>query len=325
MTREACEEFMSGEGGVMQLIAEEQYTVALEAIRSQRHLYPEISKVLSALHISLAAHLGDIPKALHVMEEAFAVGIYFPAAVFNEESGPPGYRTLFGNPTFERLKLLHEEHYREEIDKAAPVLNYIQPVSRSNNPPLLIAFHGNASNIATEVDRYRDPSRFGWLVVQPQSTQSWTAWGYVWGDMDVTERQVRSYWDIIQGQNAFDHTRVVMAGISKGGEVAIWSAMTGTIPACGFVAVAPGGPFINNPDSLRALIAPRKGSGLRGYLIVGDQDRWGYEGTKLLNSILRAEGFECELEICPGVDHRFPDDFEERLARALKFVTGSGD
>ncbi|HEX9389342.1 MAG TPA: hypothetical protein VF918_23655 [Anaerolineales bacterium] len=141
MTREACEEFMFGEGGVVQRIAEEQYGSALEAITSQAHLYPEISKVLSALHISLAAHLGDTPQALHVMEKALAAGIYLPAAVFSEEADPPGYATLFGNPSFEHLKKLHQEAYRGAIDKAAPVLNRIHPITRDNTPPLLIAFH----------------------------------------------------------------------------------------------------------------------------------------------------------------------------------------
>jgi predicted esterase len=321
MTREACEEFMFGQGGVMQLIADKQYTLALEAITSQSHLYPEISKVLSAFHISLAAHLGDIPQALDVMKKSFAAGIYLPKVVFNEEADPPGYATLFGNPGFEHLKKLHQEGYREEIKKAAPVLNRVQPITRDNTPPLLIAFHGNTSNVELEVEQYRSVSRLGWLLVQPQSAQSWTAWGYVWGDMDVTEQQVRSYWNIIQEQNSFDHTRVVTAGISKGGEVAIWSAMTGIIPACGFIAVAPGGPFIKNPDNLRSLIKSRKGSGLRGYLMVGDQDRWGYEATKGLASILKAEGLECELEIYHGLEHQFPNDFEQRLTRALKFVT----
>jgi hypothetical protein len=305
----------------MQRIAEEQYTSALEAIRNQGHLYPEISKILDVLQISLAAHLGDIPRALQVMEEALSVGRYFPASVFSADAEPPGYRPLFGDPRFERLRKLHQERYRQEVDKAAPVLNCIQPIAWANNPPLLIAFHGNASNIELEADHYRRASHCGWIVIQPQSAQSWTSWGYVWGDMDVTERQVHSYWDIIQKQNSFDHTRIVTSGISKGGEVALWSAMTSVIPACGFILVAPGGSLVNNPDSLHSLIRRRKNAGLRGYLIVGDQDLRGYEGTKGLWSVLREEGIACELEICHGLGHDFPDDFEQRLARALKFVT----
>src|SRR5512144_2202230 len=103
MTREACEEFMFGEGGVMHLIADEQYAPALEAIRSQKHLYPEISKVLTALQLSLAANLDDIPQALQLMEESLSAGIYLPAALFSVDADPPGYAPLFGNPGFERL------------------------------------------------------------------------------------------------------------------------------------------------------------------------------------------------------------------------------
>jgi hypothetical protein len=239
MTKEACEEFMFGENGIMQLVANEEYAPALEAIIRQGYLYPEISKLLLAMQISLAANLNDIPQALQVMEEALSAGIYLPAAVFSEDADPPGYAVLLRNPSFERLKKLHQEHYRDAIDRVSPVLDRVLPVTETGQPPVLIAFHGNTSSNALETDQYRHVSRLGWLLVQLQSAQSWTAWGYVWGDMDVTERQVRSYWEMIQELDSFDAARIVTAGISKGGEVAIWSAMTGIIPACGFIAIAP--------------------------------------------------------------------------------------
>ncbi len=74
MTREACEEFMFGEGGVMHLVADGQYARALEAIVTQGHRYPEIAKIIVLKQISLAAQLDDIPQALRVMEEAFSSG-----------------------------------------------------------------------------------------------------------------------------------------------------------------------------------------------------------------------------------------------------------
>jgi hypothetical protein len=43
MTKEACEEFMFGEGGVMHLVADGQNARALEAIVTQGHRYPEIA------------------------------------------------------------------------------------------------------------------------------------------------------------------------------------------------------------------------------------------------------------------------------------------
>src|ERR1044071_6701863 len=117
MSREACEEFLFGECALMQRIAQEQYTSALEAIRNRGRFYPEISKILDVLQISLAAHLGDISQALQVMEEALSVGRYFPASIFSADAEPPGYAPLFGDPRFERLKKLHQERYCQEIDK----------------------------------------------------------------------------------------------------------------------------------------------------------------------------------------------------------------
>lgn len=325
MTREACEEFMFGEGGVMHLIADGQYTPALESIVTQGHLYPEIAKIIITQHISLAANLGDIPQALQVMEQALSNGIYLPAAAFHQHADlePPGFAVLIGNPIFERLRALHQARYREATDNAAPVLRCVPPDPPTTEPPLLIAYHGNTSNIELEADIYQHATRMGWLLAQPQSAQSWTSWGYVWGDMEVTERQVRSYWDIIQTQNVFNRKRIVTAGISKGGEIATWSIMTGIIPACGFVVVAPGGPFINDLEKLQALIKPKAGSDLRGYLIVGDQDRWGFDSTKQLASVLKGEGIQCELEICPGLEHEFPQDFAQKLEKALAFIARS--
>jgi hypothetical protein len=325
MSKEACEEFMFGERGVMHLLADGQYQPALEAIVTQGHLYPEIAKILLAKHISLAAHLGDIPQALRLMETALSNGIYFPSALFQQPPTlePPGYAVLNGIPEFERLRELHQAHYRKAIDKAEPVLRCASPLTSTGEPPLLIAFHGNTSNIELEADVYDQATRIGWLLAQPQSAQSWTSWGYVWGDMEVTEQQVRSYWKIIHDQSVFDRKRIVTAGISKGGEIAIWSIMTGIVPACGFVVIAPGGPFIHDLEKLHTLIKPMTGSGLRGYLIVGDEDRWGLDGTKRLASILKAEGIQYELEICPGLGHEFPQDFAQKLERALFFVAQS--
>src|SRR5262245_22550831 len=103
MTKEACEEFMVGEGGVMHVLADGKYKNALEAIVTKGHLYPEIAKIIITQHISLAANLGNIPQALQVMEKALSDGIYIPAAAFHSYTSlePPGFAILYGNPIFE--------------------------------------------------------------------------------------------------------------------------------------------------------------------------------------------------------------------------------
>ena len=115
---------------------------------------------------------------------------------------------------------------------------------------------------------------------------------------------------------------VVTAGVSKGGEVAVWLAMSGTIPACGFIAIAPGGPRIDEPDRLVPSVEASREKGLRGYLIVGDQDTSCYEPTLRLAAFLEGQNIPYELEIHRGTEHWFSPDFEQCLYRALGFIVG---
>jgi dienelactone hydrolase len=118
----------------------------------------------------------------------------------------------------------------------------------------------------------------------------------------------------------YDRARVVTAGISKGGEVAVWLALSGALPARGFIAIAPGGPRIDEPERLLPLVEASREQGIRGYLIVGDQDTFCYEPTLKLAAFLKQHDVAHELEVHPGAGHGFPPDFEQSLRRALEFI-----
>ena len=68
------------------------------------------------------------------------------------------------------------------------------------------------------------------------------------------------------------------------------------------------------------LIETSQARGLRGYLVVGEQDVSCYEGTQALAELLRSRDISCELEVHPNLGHDFPSEFEQSLARALEFV-----
>ncbi|TEU17283.1 MAG: hypothetical protein E3J21_08890 [Anaerolineales bacterium] len=112
----------------------------------------------------------------------------------------------------------------------------------------------------------------------------------------------------------------MVAGFSRGGELAIWLALSGTIEVRGFIAVGPGGPYIREPDKWVPLIEASQGRGLRGYLVVGEQDVSCYEGTLALAELFKSRHFPCELEVHPNLGHDFPPEFQQSLARALEFV-----
>jgi len=322
MMHKTVEEYLFGEEGVVRLIGEKQYERALDVIIDEGDRFPEVARTMNYNRICLAATLGDTAQALRVLEEMLEAGIYYPAVLLGPEAPPPGPEALFGLPEFERLKATHQERYQEAMEQAAPVLVTVAPDPPPvAPPPLLFVTHGNVSHIENEIDHYRAVTTWGWLLAMPQSSQPWGMEGrYVWGDWEVTERQLKEYWRLLGQREDYDAARVVSAGISKGGEVALWLALSGTLPARGFIAIAPGGPRIDEPEKLLPLLEASREQGVRGYLIVGDQDTQGYEPTLRLAAFLKEQGITHELEVHPGVEHWFPPDFEASLRRALEFI-----
>ena len=326
MKQNTLEEFLFGGDGVVRLIHEKQYESALEVIIQEGGQFPEVARTMNYHRICLAATLGDTGQALDVLKETLDAGIYYPSILLGPEAEPPGIEPLLEIPEFVQLKSDHQQHYREAMENAALVLVTDRPKTPSNEaPPLLFATHGNVSCIENEIDNYRKVVEWGWLLAMPQSSQPWGMEGrYVWGDWEVTEMQLKKYWKILGEQKDFDRNQIVTAGISKGGEVALWLAMSGTIPARGFIAIAPGGPFLNDPKRLIPLLEKSREKNLRGYLIVGEQDTYCYESTMRLATFLKDQKFDYKLEVHPDAGHWFPLNFEQSLHRALDFIIGKG-
>lgn len=329
MTQKTLEEFLFGEDGVVRLIHEKQHERVLEIIINEGDLHPELVRMMTYHRICLNAMLGDTTEAFGLLEKALAAGIYFPAMVLGPEGtgdkdNPLTLEALEGFAEFERLKVAHQAKYGEAMEKAPPVLVTVGPShAQTVPPPLLFVTHGNVSNVENEIDHYRPVTEWDWLLAMPQSSQPWDVEGrYVWGDWEVTERQLKKYWALLGRRADYDPACVITAGISKGGEVAVWLAMSGTIPARGFIAIAPGGPRIDKPEKLLPLMEASREKGLRGYLIVGGQDTGCYEPTMRLAAFLKEQGIACELETHPNAGHWFPPDFESSLRRALEFIVG---
>jgi len=155
----------------------------------------------------------------------------------------------------------------------------------------------------------------------PQSSQPWGMQGrFMWGDWEVTERQLAKYWALLGERAGFNPLRVVTAGISKGGEVAVWLALSGRVPACGFLVVAPGGPRIAEPGLLLPFMPAARERGLRGYLIVGGQDHLCYQPTMRLAEFLKDQGIPHRVEQHPELGHWFPPDFAHSLKQGLDFI-----
>jgi predicted esterase len=298
-----------------------EYAQALDLATREASRFPTEAWRVTYWRICMASLLGETTLALQLLEEALEAGFWYAEAQLRED---PDLQPLQGLPWFEQLVEVCRKRHAEAQGQAAPALLALQPEGQCQaglQPcPLLLALHGNNRNAEYSLGFWRSAVSKGWLLALPQSSQIRSPDGYAWNDRDWAVREIQEHYATLCEQYAVDPDRVIVAGFSMGGELAIWLAMSGTIEARGFIAVGPGGPYMNEPDNWVPLIEDSQQRGLRGYLVVGEQDVFCYEGTQSLAALLRSRDVPCELEVHPNLGHDFPSEFQQSLAQALEFL-----
>jgi predicted esterase len=110
---------------------------------------------------------------------------------------------------------------------------------------------------------------------------------------------------------------VVLAGVSGGATQALGLGLTARFPTRGIVAIAA---YLRVIREFTRLIEGGGGTGLRSYLVVGDQDQDGYVGATELAAILAGHSIPARVETHLGLGHEYPEDMSATLASALAFV-----
>jgi predicted esterase len=145
------------------------------------------------------------------------------------------------------------------------------------------------------------------------------ALAFVWNDYTWAKREVGEHHAALTRAYPVDPERIVLGGFSRGAEMAIQLALSGAVPAQGFIAVCPGGPNSITPELWEPIVAKAKGRNLRGYVIMGGQDRF-VPGTEHLVKLLGEAGIQHEFEVHPDMGHDYPPDFKDRLGKMLAYV-----
>jgi pimeloyl-ACP methyl ester carboxylesterase len=114
---------------------------------------------------------------------------------------------------------------------------------------------------------------------------------------------------------------MLLTGFSMGGEVALWLALKGLLPAHGFILLAPGGPFMRQPELWLPLIQEAAGRELRGYIVFSEDDPiLSQEGIRQTATLLNENGFPTRLETRRSLAHEYPPDFDRVIQEAIDYI-----
>lgn len=319
------------------------YAAALELAERHKTRFPDQAALFTYWQICFNARLGKPDRSLRLLRDALRSGLWYAEVLLRKS---PSLQPLQGMPEFEDLVLLNRQVQNTDETHHYPLLilrSEEQCSQGSPACPLLLGLHTNAGTVQSSLKFWRPAANAGWLVAAPQSTQAVWKDSYVWDDLETSREQILRHYQAVLNGYSIDTHKSVIAGHSMGGEVAIWLALSGSIPAAGFLAFGPGGPMMDNPDlwhpfiesatgrpaavrpaSSQAGVDPAGSSDapLRGYLVYGTEDHSiQQQNIHTLANALESAGLLCQVEAVPGAGHDFETKFEAALLRGLAFIS----
>jgi len=296
-------EFKRFRSQVFALYENKAYAEALALIDEKGGAFPDFESDIFFWRACLAGRLGDGNGALETLRRAAQRGHWYQERMLRD----PDLDIIRDTAELSELLRVFEERRRQAQAEARAQRQVWEPQGTPRG--LLVALHGAAGSIVAEGDYWRPAVGLGWRVAVLQSSQVWAPGRYHWQDTAKATEELMQHLEEI-GEASF----TVLAGFSMGAGLAIRSALSGSVPAQGFLAVAPS--FRMEDITPLMAAAPRE---LRGYVVVGAED-WSYGPATELAAGLQKAGLKCNVEAHPGLAHDYPEDFAASLRRGLAFL-----
>jgi len=295
-----------------------QYAEALELILAEGDNFPNDRMDVDYWKMVSAARVGNKQLLLEVARKSLADGLWYGEFLWRQS---PSYAPLQGDSDFEQIVAESIEAQKRDMP-SEPVVMTKLPTNHSDKSSLLIALHGNQSSADKTRPFWEPAAQDGWVVVIPQSNQAMQKNAFGWDGLDTSFGYVKERFDELDVP--FDSNKVVIAGHSMGGFVAIRMALEGMLPVCGFIVNGPAVPYLDEDDELQKILPRAKERGLRAYFIVGEKDEAIFADNVVeLADKLRAAGVPCEVEMIPDATHDPNPAYDPALRRGLAFVTSN--
>jgi len=301
---------------VITLYGQGRLREALEAANSAAEIFPERATRTSYWRACLYSLLGETQEALAILEKAVANGIWWSETTLLNESDLAPIRDT---PEFREIVLACKHLSAAAQEAARPQLIVLPPrkAEGASPPPLLMALHSRGSDAQKFAPYWQPAADAGVVVAIPQSSQVCAKDEFCWDDEDKAATEVTWAYEKMRDSYRFDPSRLVLAGASQGGRIAITAALKGDpFQSRGFIAVVPA---VRDIEGFVVLVDKAAARGIKGYIITGDRDQF-YQGACRLQDAMEKNGLLCKLDVRPGMGHRFPPDFSDTLLRALDFI-----
>lgn len=292
-----------------------RYPEALKLILEEGGHFPDDRMDVDYWKMVSAARIDDRQTVYAVARALLADGLWFGEFLLRQS---PSFASLQGDPEFEHIVAESQAAQIRDMP-SEPVVITKFPSQQPETSPLLVALHGNQSSAEKTLPFWAAAVSEGWNVAIPQSNQALQKGALGWDGSEASFTYVRERFDAFDF--AFDPKRVVIAGHSMGGLVAIRMALEGMLPVCGFIVIGPAVPYLDEEESLPGILALARARSVRACFIVGEKDDDIFIPKVIeLGEKISAAGIVCQVEMVPNATHDHSPAYDGALVRGLKFL-----
>jgi predicted esterase len=295
---------------LMRFYNQHDYIGALALVKGKADLFPENVARITFWRMCLLSLCNRPNDVVSVLQQGLDSGLWWTESQFRDSDldavrDLPEFRTLVEASN----KKCIEAQAQIGHDRAVLV-----PDDVAGELPLLIFLHGRNGDKNYNLEYWNVARQRGWLVLSPQSRQAIYPGAYCWDKNEQGLEDVLFDLGEIVKIYKVDHRRIVIAGFSQGGGMAIYAALSGKVGARGFIGV---GTFIADPDSLIPLAS--QAQSMRGYFVIGEKDHT-LDRIRAIQKILKENHIPFGEKVFPDLGHEFPPDFEKSFDNAIKFI-----
>jgi predicted esterase len=320
--------FQDFQTDMFRLYQEKSYSKALSIVTEAAKEFPE-KRARTAFWIAcLQSRLGNLDQAVQTLREGIQHGVWWSEETLRD----PDLDPVRSKPEFASI-LADCQHLKQKSAKIAkPELLVRSPTGPSKGRlwPVLVVCHQRYGDRPDQTaHEWSSILQNGVGLVVPWSSQVYAQDGRCWDNLDIAERDMLWVYSELKRHPGIDLDRLVLAGFSQGAALAVYLTLKRAFPCRGFIAVAPSDWVV--PESKRAterdrpspaftsFIQASSGKGFRGQIFIGENDPF-LKKIEFLKDEMVHRGLECEYSVEPKTGHEYPDNFDSKLAKSLRFV-----
>jgi dienelactone hydrolase len=293
------------------LYGQGKFEDALHLTEQHMDAFPDQRARTTFWRMCLLSLSGRSAEVMSVFQQGLDSGLWWAEELFADLD----LNAVREMPEFKRLvaeSQKRQEEARKQTQRDQTIL--LPDAPGRGGYPLLIALHGHKGNKESNLEHLEVARQKGWMVLSAQSTQPLFPGSYCWDNPEQGLADVYFYYEQALQNHQIDPQRIVVAGFSQGGGMAIHTALSGKIDVRGFITVAS---WWQDPKSL----APQNADAKRipGYFVIGEKDHT-LDTTREIQKVLKESHIQLGEEVHADLAHEFPSDFEKSFEKAIQFI-----